>query len=313
MKKLFSFLSLFLILFLLAACVQPTEPEPISSAAPSEHISEQSTPGKEESDAASEPSAEESTPSEEESQAVSDQSEDDTSEPAGEPAAVKNIVFIGNSLTNCGGMPSHLRRIGNGRYNVTNACIDGATLQTHIDRISDEKYYHRKALSEADIVVFQEFGGYSDKVDELLNGLMKLCKEICKSDTKYYFMMFEFFVKYPEEGLREECLSILSKYGIEPLPLGEITPYIRDTYFSESEFVLADGYHPTQLQGNMMAMAFIIIEEDESRTDGNWAGSGSLLNQTYPDKSEAEINEEMKKIQKDAYDHYQKVKSNYFG
>ncbi len=316
MKKLFSFLSLVLIVFLLVGCAQPTDPDFTATIAippKDEPTSSAAIPSEEEiasSAASSETVSEQSTSSEEESSSASEPSTEPTSEPS-EQSDVKNIIFIGNSLTNCGKMPEHLERIGKGRYNVTNACIDGSELKTHIERFSDEEYYYREALSEADIVVFQEFGGYMDELtEEALKELVKMCREICGPDTKYYFMMFEFFGRYPD--IREECLDMLSECGVEPLPIGEIISYVRDTYFSEDQFILSDGLHPTQLQGNIMAMAFIIIEEDESCTDGDWAGSDSKLNRTYPDKTEDEINEEMKKIQKDAYNRYQKVKGNYF-
>lgn len=303
MRKLCLFLSIILTVCLFAAC-EPDEPNTSSSM---------SEDGLTSSTALSEEASEQSTSSEEESSVAPESSSEPTSEPTSEPSKpveVKKVFFIGNSLTKCGYMPEHLQRIGKGRFKVTNACADGAMLSTHVDRISDENYKYRKQLAEADVVVFQEYGDYMSSVTGLdLEKLMKLCKDICKPDTKYYFMMRDVFVL--DKTARKECVEMIGKIGIIPLPIGEITSYVRDKYFTEEQFLHADGFHPSQLNGNIMAMAFIIIEEDEACTDGNWSGPFSTLEKTFPDKTLDEINEEMKKIQKDAYEHYQKVKENY--
>lgn len=296
MKRLFSFLSIVLIVFLLVGCANPTEPDNTLSDASSEAASVQS---------------------EEESLPAPESSAEPDSENSSESSEVKNIVFMGNSLINTSNMPAHLRRISNGRYNATNASVDGATLQSHLESCKGQNYMYRQALSEADIVVFQEYGGivitgsygFTD-TGESLKELVSLCKEICKPDTKYYLALLSSVSD--SSVLLNECFDVQRECDVELLPIGEITSYICDTYFSWEEFHLPNDYHPNQLQGNMMAMAFLIIEDDESCTDGEWAGSNSELQKTYPDKTKEEINEEMKRIQKDAYDHYQKVKSNYF-
>ncbi len=293
MKKLFSFLSIVLIAFLLVGCANPTEPDNTSTDASSESASAQS-------EGEYEPSAE------------------SDSGHTSAPADVKNIVFMGNSLINCSNMPAHLRRISNGRYKATNASVDSATLQSHAESCKGKNYMYRQALSEADIVVFQEYGGALitdvegfESTRESLKELVGLCREICKPETKYYLMMLHPVSSSPV--VLDECLDILRECDVELLPIGEITSYIRDTYFSPDDFYLPNDYHPNQLHGNMMAMAFLIIHDDESCTDGEWAGSNSELHKTYPDKTKDEINEEMKKIQIDAYDHYQQVKGKLFG
>lgn len=289
MKRLFLFLSVVLIALLLVSCAKPDTPSS------SEEVPEQSE----------------------------EPSEESGSEDASEHA-VKNVVFMGNSLINTSNMPAHLRRISNGRYRATNASVDGATLQSHVEHCKGKNYMYRQALSEADIVVFQEYGGivitypegytgtngFTD-TRESLKELVSLCKEICKPDTKYYLMILSSVSD--SSVLLNECLDVQRECDVELLPIGEITSYIRDTYFSPDDFYLPNDYHPNSLHGNMMAMAFLIIEGDESCTDGEWAGSNSELQNTYTDMTKDEINEEMKRIQKDAYDHYQKVKGSYFG
>lgn len=220
----------------------------------------------------------------------------------------KSIIFIGNSLTSIGCMPFHLEYMLGDDYTVTDACVDGSCLEEHYEWFSNDSYEFRNALETADIVVFQDYGGFTDTTEKSIRKI----QAICKDNAEFYFLMTEFCCS--ADYIDQNCIQMIDSLGnISAIPSGIITDFVCNEYFDGEHFIMEDGYHPTILNGYFMALTFVKEVYETDNVNDVWQITLGNYSSQIPGDTDAEKAAFMKDAQNAAFDKYDEVKIRYKG
>ena len=218
----------------------------------------------------------------------------------------KSIIFIGNSLTSIGCMPFHLEYMLGDDYTVTDACVDGSCLEEHCEWFSNDSYEFKNALETADIVVFQDYGGFTDTTEKSIRKMQTMCKD----NAEFYFLMTEFCCTV--DYIDQDCVQIIDSLGnISAIPSGIITDFVCNEYFDGEHFIMEDSYHPTILNGYFMALTFVKAVYETDEVNDVWETTLWNYTSQIPGNTIDEKAAFMKSAQKAAFDKYDEVKSRY--
>lgn len=169
-----------------------------------------------------------------------------------------NIVFIGNSLTKVGEIPkqfSEIAQLCNVTVNVNTIVHNGYHLYEHIDELK-ENVEELRYLKEADVVVFQEYGAYTETTVNDLQILMGMASK----EAYFLYMLTEFDTDPALQ--REKQLSTIE--GLTMIPTG----YVHDTLLKglyQYEYLhQVNDYHPNFLYGYISALTIYATLFDET-------------------------------------------------
>lgn len=203
----------------------------------------------------------------------------------------KNICFIGNSLTIEGDMIQYFNTVlEQQKKDVTvNTVIRlGADLSMIYKKINEDKELLDK-VTNADVIILQEYGTRYDNTEEAVNQIRALCKPNCKC----YFLITDFNI-YTELDL------ILNPYtDIIPLPVGYIGDLlIKHNIFNFASLHQGNDYHPNKLYGYFEALIIYESFFGEKVEGFDYSNIPLYWNMRIPGETEEEKDLSMKMVQR---------------
>jgi hypothetical protein len=154
------------------------------------------------------------------------------------------ILFIGNSLTNVGEVPSKFTAL----CNLTNKLVyplektpGGYELKSHLSDLKSGKY--DSFIKDADIVILQEYGSFGHDTANAVKEIQKLFK----AGTKFYFLLTEFDIP----GRQDELKDV---HNITYIPSGYAHNLLLEDGFEYAQLHAVNDYHPNSLYGYIAAL-----------------------------------------------------------
>lgn len=160
------------------------------------------------------------------------------------------VCFIGNSLIDYGNQSDFLIDLSAcfGRtISVDKITWGGAYLQDYVTGTFMDKKSIKKRLNKADIVVFQDYGGWQkSKTWKAIQKLITWCKE----DASFYYYMYD-----EDDGeMQDSDYRKLSKLGLKLIPKGQMIDALTDMFYTYEDLHLENDFHPNILNGYMAAL-----------------------------------------------------------
>lgn len=160
------------------------------------------------------------------------------------------VCFIGNSLIQYGRQSNFLKDIAMSygrKVSVDSLTWGGADLEDYIKGTYMSTDNVKKRLKRADIVVFQDYGGWQG--DGTVWSIRKL-EKWCKKDAEFYYYMYE------EDDLEMDASSYrrLRELGIEFIPKGQMINALYEMSYSYEDLHLEGDFHPNNFNGYMSAL-----------------------------------------------------------
>lgn len=159
---------------------------------------------------------------------------------------MKNLIFIGNSLTGTGSVPAAAQKLFKENGIEINVCAcrkDGYTLARH--EADFEKGDFANELAAADAVVLQEYG---TEYFPARNAVEKIMKRV-KKGAEVYFLLTEWDVG-------RNRVNELRGLPVRFIPSGYIHDRaVKEKIFDYDDLHLPEDYHPNGLYGKMTAAA----------------------------------------------------------
>lgn len=183
--------------------------------------------------------------------------EEEGTEPLFDINEPKTMIFVGNSLLNTPQTDRYFKKLVEEKGNpltVISELYNGSNIKYHLDWLETDEEW-RIPYAEADIILFQEYGGYYDTTYE---DICVIIDNYCKEDVLVYYYTTEFDSKNDlidkitkdermhiiDYGTVMEKLNCLVFEGVE----GDSSGY---EYLHEP-----NDYHPNLLNG-FLASAYI--------------------------------------------------------
>lgn len=178
------------------------------------------------------------------------------------------ICFIGNSLIDYGRQSYYLDDIAlsyGRQVSVDKMVWGGSFLSDYLNGIYMSKKEVKKRLGKADIVVFQDYGGWQG--DETVRSIKKL-EKWCKKGARFYYYMYE------DDNMEMDTSDYdrLKALGIEFIPKGQMMDALYDMSYSYEELHLEGDFHPNNFNGYMSALVMhgVIFGEECSDFPREW-------------------------------------------
>jgi len=159
------------------------------------------------------------------------------------------VLFLGNSLTYFGGIPEKFLAHSNAEgesVRILKKTDGGYELRQHLADLKSGGF--DQLISEADIVVMQEFGTAGHDTDRAVAEIQKLFK----SGTRFYFIITEFDIPERIEQLAEVV-------NITLIPSGFAHNLIWEDGYEYSQLHMHKDYHPNALYGYIAALAVFSV------------------------------------------------------
>ena len=173
------------------------------------------------------------------------------------------ICFIGNSLIEYGAQAEYLDDIAlsYGRnVRVDKMTWGGAWLKNYLDGSLMPKKEVKQRLGQADIVVFQDYGGWCGPYT---TKTIKKMKEWCREDASLYYYMYE------EDNLEmtDSDFKKLEKLGLAMIPKGQMLDAMYEMGYSYEDLHLEGDFHPNTFNGYISALVMHNVLFDEKCAD----------------------------------------------
>lgn len=178
------------------------------------------------------------------------------------------VCLIGNSLIDYGCQPGYLDDIalsyGRNLF-VDQITWGGAWLEDYLDGTYMKKKDVKERLSAADIVVFQDYGGWQDEIT--FHAIKKLQKW-CKEDASFYYYMYE----DDNREMKASDYKKLKKQGLEMIPKGQLMDALYEMGYSYEELHLEGDFHPNYFNGYVSALLMhsVMFEEKCAEFPREW-------------------------------------------
>lgn len=160
------------------------------------------------------------------------------------------VCFIGNSLIDYGNQSDFLIDLSAcfGRtISVDKITWGGAYLQDYVTGRFIDKKSIKKRLDKADIVVFQDYGGWQkSKTWKAIQKLITWCKE----DASFYYYMYD----EDDMEMQDSDYKKLSKLGLNLIPKGQMIDALFEMFYTYEDLHLENDFHPNILNGYMAAL-----------------------------------------------------------
>jgi len=160
------------------------------------------------------------------------------------PTPTENILFIGNSLTYSGDVPtkfSELAQQTGKQIGVLQILNGGYHLYQHLDGLQSGDY--DEIINKADIVILQEYGQHSIDV-----ATVEEIQKLFDNDTKFYYQLTDWSGRY-------EFLDLDAIPNIKYIPSPDAMFLLLENGFTYEQFHKYNDYHPNDLYGYLIACA----------------------------------------------------------
>ena len=206
------------------------------------------------------------------SDTTKDVSSKENTTPSAPPTATENpknkqqnipVCFIGNSLIDYGCQANFLTDIAAGygrKISVDKITWGGARLSDYAAGGFLGKKEIKKRLKKADIVVFQDYGGWQG--EETYKSIQKL-KTWCKKNAAFYYYMYD----GDDADMGTSDYQKLKKLGLKLIPKGQIIDALFEMSYTYEELHMENDFHPNNLNGYIAALVMNHIIFDEKCTD----------------------------------------------
>lgn len=161
------------------------------------------------------------------------------------------VCLIGNSLIQYGNQARFLEDIALGygvRITVDQITWGGAYLSDYVEGIYLEKSAVKRRLRRADIVVFQDYGGWQGK--QTVKSIKNL-KRWCKKKAECFYYMYE------DDDVEMESSDYrkLERLNLKLIPKGQLIDAVSDRSYPYEDLHLANDFHPNCFNGYLAALA----------------------------------------------------------
>lgn len=174
------------------------------------------------------------------------------------------ICFIGNSLIDFGNQARYLDDIAltyGRQVSVDQITCGGAFLRDYIKETFMSKKEVKEKLEKADIVVFQDYGGWQGK--ETIQSITKL-EKWCREDAMFYYYMYD----QDDSEMVSSDYRQLRELGIQFIPKGQmIDALLYEMSYSYEALHLKNDFHPNGFNGYVAALVMHGVIFDEKCTD----------------------------------------------
>lgn len=160
------------------------------------------------------------------------------------------VCFIGNSLIDYGSQSNYLKDMAlcYGRnIRVDKLTWGGAYLSDYVEGTYMTKKEVKERLAKADIVVFQDYGGW---VGKSTVGAIKKLKKWCKKDAQFYYYMYE----DDQYDMTKDDYMKLKKMNLSLIPKGQLIAELYDMNYTYQELHLENDFHPNNFNGYVSAL-----------------------------------------------------------
>lgn len=160
------------------------------------------------------------------------------------------VCFIGNSLIDYGNQSNFLIDLAAGynkKISVDKITWGGAHLSDYIAGTFVKKKTIKKRLNKADIVVFQDYGGWQGT--ETLNSIQKLIKW-CKKDSSLYYYMYD----GDDDEMQTSDYKELAELGMELIPKGQMIDALFEMTYTYEDLHIENDFHPNNFNGYLAAL-----------------------------------------------------------
>ena len=160
------------------------------------------------------------------------------------------ICFIGNSLIDYGNQSNFLIDLAAGfgrKISVDKITWGGARLSDYVTGTFIDKKTLKKRLNKADIVVFQDYGGWLGA--ETLKSIRKLIAW-CKDGAAFYYYMYD----GDDTRMQASDYKKLGKLGMKLIPKGQMIDALSNMSYTYEDLHLENDFHPNILNGYMAAL-----------------------------------------------------------
>lgn len=178
------------------------------------------------------------------------------------------VFFIGNSLISYGKQAEFLEDIAQSygiQISVDQVTWGGATLRDYLEETFLPKKDVKPRMKQADIVVFQDFGGW--RGEETIRCIRKL-KKWCKKDARFYYYMYD----GDYEEMVSEDYEQLKNLKLQCIPKGQLITALEDITYSYEELHLEGDFHPNNFNGYLAALVMNSVIFDKKCSDFPWDG-----------------------------------------
>lgn len=160
------------------------------------------------------------------------------------------VCFIGNSLIQYGRQAYFLKDIALGygrRVSVDQLTWGGSHLEDYIKGTFMSVDTVKKKLKKADIVVFQDYGGW--KGEDTVKSIRKL-EKWCKKGAEYFYYMYE----GDDLEMVETDYKKLNRLGVDIIPKGQLIDGLYEMSYSYEDLHLEEDFHPNNFNGFFSAL-----------------------------------------------------------
>ena len=174
-----------------------------------------------------------------------------------------NVCLIGNSLIQYGAQYLFLHDIAlsyGKQISVDQITWGGAYLSDYVDGTYMDIETVKNRLQKADIIVFQDYGGWQGK--STVDAIRKL-EKWCKKGARFYYYMYD----DDYEEMESSDYKKLRKLKLQPVPKGQLIAALYDMSYSYEELHMENDFHPNIFNGYMGALTMYGVIFDEKCAD----------------------------------------------
>lgn len=169
------------------------------------------------------------------------------------------VFFIGNSLISYGKQAEFLEDIAQCygiQISVDQITWGGARLRDYLNGTFLPKKDVKTRMKQADIIVFQDFGGWQG--ENTIEAIQKM-EKWCKKDARFYYYMYDGDYEEMETSDYEQ----LKKLGLQFIPKGQLINALEDQTYSYEDLHLENDFHPNNFNGYLAALVMnsVIFEK----------------------------------------------------
>lgn len=184
------------------------------------------------------------------------------------PPVSRRVCFIGNSLIEFGYQAEFLEDIAWGygqNITVDKMTYGGAYLRDYCNKkfVSQRfvnKNIVKRKLQKADIVVFQDYGGWQGKTT--VQAIKKLVK-YCKRKAKLYYYMYE----DDSYEMSSSDYQKLKELKLSFIPKGQMIDSMYDFNYMYGETHVEGDFHPNSFNGYLSALLMHAVLFEEKCVD----------------------------------------------
>lgn len=171
------------------------------------------------------------------------------------PPVSRRVCFIGNSLIDYGSQAGFLEDIAWGfgqNIKVDQITWGGAYLRDYLRGTLLPKKEVRERLGQADIVVFQDYGGW--RGNTTVRAIRKL-EKWCRKDAKLYYYMYE----DDNWEMSSSDYQTLKKLKLSFVPKGQMIELLYEFGYTYEDLHLEGDFHPNSLNGYLSALMMYAV------------------------------------------------------